>query len=249
MKLQGGMFYEKEIYAAGDIQSGDRNSFRALLGAGDIRLGDECDIVRWAHSDASIFVGRKNRLYGRISSESAIHLQRDTRFGRMHAPAIHFGESSCANATPSRQVKVLKEIPKPDRLVDQGAGRWLVAGSLEIPPESLHHGELVSKQNLTVGAASRIEGSLKSNGTLHLGNEVCVTGALVATGSLHIGRDCRIAGPIVSEGRIMIAAGSVIGDPAHPTTITAQEIHIEEGALVHGSVWARELGYVAPVRA
>jgi predicted acyltransferase (DUF342 family) len=248
LNLQGDMLYEKEVYAAGNIKSGDRNSFRALLSNGDITLGDACDVARWAHSDASISVGRKNRLYGRVSAEIRICLQRDTRFGRMYAPAIHFGESSRANSAPTPQAGALTEITKPDRLVDQGAERWLIAGSLEIPPASLHRGELVSTENLSVGATSRIEGSLKSNGMLQLGHEVCVTGAVVATGNVHVGRDCRISGPVVSENRIVIASGSVIGDPNHPTTITAQEIHIEEGALVHGSIWARELGYVAPVR-
>jgi cytoskeletal protein CcmA (bactofilin family) len=246
LKLQGDMFYEKEVYAAGDIQSGDRNSFRALLSSGDITLGDECDVARWAHSDASIFVGRKNRLYGRVSAEVRICLQRDTRFGRIYAPAIHFGEPSRAYSAPTPQAEALTEMAKPDRLVDQGADRWLIAGSLEIPPGSLHRGELESKENLVVGAGSRLEGSLKSNGMLQLGNEVCISGAVVATGNVHVGRDCRIAGPVVSENRIVIASGSVIGDPNRPTTITAQEIHIEEGALVHGSIWARELGYVAP---
>lgn len=248
LRLQGRMFYEKEVYAAGSLCSGHQSSFRALLAEGDIALGDECDVVRWMHSNGSISVGRKNRLYGRVSAETQIRLQRDTRFVRMFAPSIYFGEPSRESALPVPPAAALGEMAEPDRLVDRGAGRWLIAGSYEIPPGSQHHGALVTKENLVVGENARIDGALKSTGTLRIKDGTCIEGAVVATGNIQIGRGCRISGPVVSEGKVLIATGSVIGGADRPTTITAPEVRIEEGVLVHGAIWARELGYVVPVQ-
>jgi molybdopterin-binding protein len=246
LQLGHEMLFEKEVYAAGAIGGGDRNAFRAILAGGPIAMGEHCAIARWAHSDADITLGSYAKLYGRISAGSAIALRQHSRFGRMQAPLIRFGAS-----LPSSAPRALARTPLavPPAILDQTAERWLVGGSLNVPPASFHHTSLVTRKHLTIGAGSHIAAGIKSNGDLRLEGDLRIDGAVVCSGTLYIGPGCIIKGPVVCEKTVTIAAGTVIGSLALPTTVTAPEMRIEEGVLAHGSVWAREIGFVAPPRA
>lgn len=247
LTLPGGFFFEKEIYAFGRIMCGSRSSYRVLLAEDVIELAGDCDVVRWAHSNTCISVGQMSRLYGRISADQEIRLERDTRFVRMFAPKIHFGPSISVHRPDVAPPDLARTpFPAPDSLLDSTSERWLIEGMLNVPAASFHAGNLVVENNLSIAEGTLIQGDLKSGADLRLGANVQVLGAIVADGNIHIGPGCRIAGPIISEGRITIEAESCIGTQDQPTTIAAHEIHIEEGVLAHGSVWARELGYVAP---
>ena len=245
--LGDGMFYEKELYAGADLGGGNGNSFRAILARGDIRLGDDCAILRWAHSDASLALGMRARLYGRVSAEREISLQRGSRFGRMWAPLIRFGAAPSGSAT-ELALRARHALVLPDDILDQSELRWLVSGSLKVPADASHAGDLVSRKHVSVGDHACLHGNIKSNGDMVIGNDVHIDGALVATGKLQIGRGCLIKGPIVCDGQVIIGSGTVIGRAGLPTTVTASEIRVEEGVLAHGTVWAREVGLVAAPR-
>lgn len=243
LQLGEDMFFEKEVYATEELSGGNNNSFRAILAQGGIRLGDDCAVMRWAHSDGAIALGQRARLYGRVSADGVITLQKLSRFGRMHAPLIRFG-SSVPAAPPSAPVRT--PLALPEDIIDQTPERWLVAGSLDVPAASSHPGSLVARAHMTVGDFAHIGAGIKSNGNLRIGANVRIDGPVVAAGTLHIGPGCTIKGPIVCEKSVTIATGSVIGQPGRETTVTAAEVRIEEGVLAYGSVWAREVGFVAP---
>lgn len=245
LRISDGMFFEKEIYASDEISSGNKNAFRAILADGDIRLGDNCDIIRWAHSNGNISLGSHARLYGRVSAEGEIHLQQQSRFGRMYAGVIRFGRSEQKDVQDESTAPHLNEFPMPKNIIDQAQDRWLMAGSVEIPAATFHRGSLVAQKDLTLGSRSFIEGGIKSRGDLRLEANSRVDGAVVSTGNMYIGPGCIIKGPVVCEQMIVIEAGTIIGAPDHPTTITAAEIRVEESVIAYGSVWARELGFVS----
>ena len=48
----------------------------------------------------------------------------------------------------------------------------------------------------------------------------------------------------MSESDILIGTHAVIGLPDALTTITARNIIVEEGVIVHGAIWAHEIGMV-----
>lgn len=248
LRLSDGMFFEKEIYASDEISCGNKNAFRAILAEGDIRLGDDCDIIRWAHSNGNISLGSRARLYGRISADGEIQLQQQSRFGRMYARVIRFGQSEQKEAQDESASAHLQPFPMPEKTLDQAPDRWLIAGSIDIPAATFHRGSLVAQKNLTLGSHSLIEGGLKSKGDLRLEANTRIDGAVVSTGNMYIGPGCTIKGPVVCEQMIVIEAGTVIGAPDHPTTITAAEIRVEESVIAYGSVWARELGFISQKR-
>lgn len=245
LELGQGMLYEKEVFAAGAIRTGNGNSFRALLARGDITLGEQCDVLRWAHSDASFTAQRRARLFGRVSANQQLLLHGETRFGRMHAPTIRFGEAGPA-PQPQPQPLTRSVLERPARLLDDAAGRWLAGGDLALPDASFHQGSLVARGGMIVGAHSLVEGSIKCHGDLHVQDGVRIDGAVVCGGNMTVGAGCVISGPLVCEKTIEIGPGTVLGSVAVETTVTAVEIRVHEGAVAHGTVWARELGYVIP---
>lgn len=247
LQLGGGTLYEKEVYARADIRCGDGNSFRALLAGGDIVLGAACDVLRWAHSDHRLVAGARSRLFGRVSAERELVLHGDTRFGRMHAPTIRFGDTAPAGTVPA-PVAAWQHTPlqRPDHLLDDAAGRWLLGGDWALPERAHHAGSLVARGSMAVGAQAWVEGSIKCHGDMVVQAGARIDGALVCSGNMTIGAGCVIGGPLVCEQTIAIEAGTVLGSLAVETTATANEIRVREGAVVHGTVWARELGYVAP---
>ncbi|SFF51999.1 Polymer-forming protein [Duganella sp. CF458] len=245
LELGQGLLYEKEVFAAGAIRTGNGNSFRALLARGDIVLGEQCDVLRWAHSDTRLTAGRRARLFGRVSANQELVLHGETRFGRMHAPTIRFGAALPA-PLPQPQPASRKALERPAALLDDAAGRWLAGGDLDVPEACLHHGNLVARGSMTLGMHAMIEGSIKCHGDLHVAAGARIDGALVCSGNMFIGPGCTIRGPLVCEKSIEIDAGTVLGSDSAETTVTAVEIRVREGAVAHGTVWARELGYVVP---
>jgi cytoskeletal protein CcmA (bactofilin family) len=243
LQLADDLFFEKEVYAAAGLAGGARNSFRAILADADIRLGSHCTVLRWAHSACSISLGSHARIYGRLSADAGIQLQHETRFGRMNAPVIRFGT---APAQPAPAVPALAPLALPDDVLDVTPQRWLMRNSFTVPAASRHAGSLVTLADLLVGHGSEIAGSIKSGGDLRLEGNARIDGAVVCGGDMHIGPDCLIKGPVVCEGTVTIETGSVIGSAAAQTTVTAEQIRVQEGVLAHGTVWARELGYLGP---
>jgi predicted acyltransferase (DUF342 family) len=244
LQLPEGMFFETEIYAAQGVASGSWVVLRAILSDGDIRLGQGCDVMRWVHAAGRVEFGSRSRLYGRISSEREIRLSRQSLFGRMNAPTICFGEVAAADSAGWAPMARLRHLSAPKGLVSEAAGRWLILGDCNIPDQTFHRGNLVVGGKLIVGIGAFIQGSVKSKGNLRLKGDLRIDGSVVGARSVRIGPGSIIAGPVVGEREIVIQTGSVIGSPHKPTTITAPLIRIEEGAIVHGTVWARDEGYV-----
>jgi predicted acyltransferase (DUF342 family) len=161
----------------------------------------------------------------------------------LHAPKILFGVALPGVTALEEFARIPYEPARDSRLAMQ-PGLWRIAQSVDVPPLSVCESALVVQGHARVGAQSWLRLSLKSNGDIRLDKHCQVDDAVVAAGNIDIGPDCRIKGPIISEMRVVLRRGSTVGSPASPTTISAPHIEIEEGAVVFGSVWAREQGEV-----
>ena len=71
-------------------------------------------------------------------------------------------------------------------------------------------------------------------------------GAITCEKRLYVFQDAKVAGPLISENDILIGANAVIGKPDAQTTISARNIIVEDGVVMHGAVWAHEVGMVKP---
>ncbi|QEL63624.1 hypothetical protein OTERR_01480 [Oryzomicrobium terrae] len=244
LTLPGERIYSGEIFAQGAIHGGPGLVLRAALAKGDIDLAAESYVMRWIHAEGEAVVGVRSRLYGRASAVRRLAVGPGSQFGRIFAPRIEFTPV----APPARPARlVLQRRPAlalPSRVQANDVGRWLVRGDLAVQPQCWHRGHLIAAAGLQVGEGAFVAGSVKGNRDVTLAAGSCVLGSVVAAGSVFLAQDSRALGPIVAEDVVEIGPGCVVGTPEHPTTITAPHIRVAPGALVHGSVWAREGGEV-----
>ncbi len=236
--LPENLAFTQDVYAGSLFYGGRRNSFRALLGEDDIYLAEESCVLRWIHAEGKIVVGQLSRLFGRVSSEKAIYLSPGCSFERMHAPAIFTsmgGELDPASDTPSAR-------PTAEKI--RKLGRSRINGDLHLGSGEMLLGNIIVTGSIHVDERTRIFGSAKGNGDIHLREQAEVQGSLVSTRTIHIASNCSVKGPLLAENEIIIGAGTQIGTPGSPTTVSAPRIRISRDCVIHGTLWARVEGRV-----
>jgi cytoskeletal protein CcmA (bactofilin family) len=247
LKLPAETMYLPEVYAAGSVHGGERNIYRAVLAEEDIQLGSESMSLRWLHAARAILARAGSVLFGRASADEFIRLESGCRFERLHAPRIEFcfeaEAGEFAGGKTYRESDVLKprDLPNP---VEVKAGRWLVDGNVDIPKGKILEADLVATGSIRIQPGTHVVGGVKSNKNMHLEKGVEVDGSLVSARNIHIDKECRICGPILAEKSISIGEGTVLGTAARPTTVSAENITVEPGAVAHGTVWAHRNGRI-----
>ncbi len=229
LHVPDGLIFEREMYGRSDVAGGHGNQYRALLAEGELSLGENSVVLRWAHA-RRIIAGAGSALFGRITAMELIELHGPTTFMRLNAPLIRFGTASGSN------IPLAPDKTKFSRRVINGNYRTQV-------------GEQVSDSVVVNGFASIskdtvITGSLKGVTGVRVESGAVVNGSLVSGNDAEILGPCHIVGPVIVEGEVFIGRGAVIGSPDMPTTVTAAVIRVQPGACVHGSVSAKERGWV-----
>jgi len=243
LSLPGAMSYLNELYANGTISGADDNVYRAMLAGMDIELGANSILLRWMHATGEVRVANGCVLYGRVSAEQRIVLASLVQFQRLNAPLILFGKPlPPAKTGPERREIDPQDLPVK---VEVGAGRWLVEDDLALPDNSCVHANLVVTGRLRLGNNCEIFGSIKSHQSLHINPGCAVHGSVVSMEDIRIGSDSSLKGPLISEAQVHLAANCRIGSTDLPTTVSAEEIHIQADCVAHGTVWARFAGSVS----
>ena len=232
LHLGSGINFSKDIYAKGNFVGGENNRYRAILGDQDIHLRSSSTVMRWVHAVGRVVADEDCTLYGRISSAAGARLSAGCSFLRVNAPRIEIGDS--AN---------LKD-PSSSRPASQITQRLLHDGDFEIAPGETFHGNLVVRGGLRIGAGAGVCGSVKCDREMVIDDGATVLGSVISRNLVRIGSRCMIHGPVISERAVMVQSGTRLGSEEIPTTVSAPQIEIEEGVLVFGTLWARELGQV-----
>jgi len=229
--------FAKDIYAGGRFIGGTKNKYRAILGEKDVHLSAASSVMRWVHAVGEFRADPGCNLYGRISSDRRICLQRDCTFQRLNAPCVEIGQAMGTELLPLTNLDVASaEAQSPPRLLHDG--------NFEIPAGEIFRGNLVVRGKLRIGQGSRVYGSVKSDGDMLLDPGARVEGSLISASQMQIGSNCAIHGPVIAERLMLIAAGTRCGTSEIPTTVSAPWIEVEEGVVVFGTLWAREQGQV-----
>jgi len=228
--------FSKDIYVAGRFLGGTKNRYRAILGEKEVYLGAESRVMRWVHAVGEFSAGRACQLHGRVSSDCSIQLNRDCTFQRLNAPRIEFGR----DVTPEMELANQRD----GRKALGNAQRLLHDGDFEIAPGDVFHGNLVVRGTLRIGSGARVWGDVKGDRGVMVESGARLEGSLISSTTMHIGKNCAIHGPIIAEKLFTLASGSRCGTAENPTTVSAPWIQVEEGAVVFGTLWAREDGKV-----
>lgn len=235
LRLPPYWLFKGDLYCEGVVYGSEGSIYRAILAGGDIRLAESSTVLRWLHTDGSLFLAPGCTLYGRASAEDRIVLATNARFHRLHAPIIMVGDEGGG----SQDEPAASPAPPGPR------SRWLVRGDVELPPGTCYDGDVVASGNIWIGAGTRITGSVKSNRHLRVERGCILQGAVVAAEDLRLGPDCRVKGPAVAEATLEVQTGSVIGSKSKLTSVTAPHIAVAPGVAIHGTLWARESGRTA----
>lgn len=228
--------FDQEILAERPMGTGINSRLRGVLAKSHLVIRRDSVLLRWAHGK-SVGIEDGCLLLGRISADDKIVLRKGTRFARLNAPAIFFGDARGVDDA------VLPSVVAADQVL-ANEGRQVHGGDAELAEKSITRGDLVVRGDLRIGRGAIVTGSVKSQGKMILAPDVTVTGALVSEGRMTIGEGCRVGGPVVSERAICIGPEVLIGAAGHRATVTAPEIEIAEGSIVCGTVWARDQGRV-----
>lgn len=239
-----------EIYVDGSVSVGEETVIRAILVEKDIDLGPESTLLRWLHGGRSLNARSGCVLFGRVSADDHIRIASNCRFERLNAPRIDFyhevGKATTSvTGTQGRRGKqsLLRRSDVSNR-IEITAGRWLVFGDLEIPEGKIVEDDLVVTGRLEVAEGVRVSASLKSRKEMRFERGVEVAGNVVSERDITIGEDCRIRGLVLSERTITIHHGTWVGTKKHPTTVSGDNVFIEPGVRMHGTVWAHVEGRV-----
>lgn len=230
------------LYVDGSVRVGPESSFTAVYAAEDIALGAGSEVSDWAHARGVLSAGRDSGLQRRASAGSAIRLAAGGRFERLHAPEVSFGEPAKVAAPPtSKKAGQLADLPG---VLRQTASLYMVRGDCVLEEGRTYEGSLIVTGFLSLGAGATLVGDVKARAGLALGEGAQIHGAVTSERRVHLARHAYVRGPIVSETDILLEAGTRVGEPEHPTTVSGRDIVVDEGVTVHGSIWAHELGMV-----
>jgi predicted acyltransferase (DUF342 family) len=242
------------LYVEGNLRAGAGSAFSALYATGAIVLGPESEIHDWAHADGPLRMGRNAAALRRISSGTSVELGDEAWFERMQAPTLIFGRpredapSAAAPApAPARVQQVAASYADLPNAVMQTPHLYLVRGDCVLGARRIYTGSLVVTGRLIIGPATTVVGDIKARLDLSMGEGAHVQGAITCEQRAYLFDGVRILGPLVSENDVLIGTGAVIGLPQSPTTVSARNIIVQAGAVVHGTIWAHEIGMVKPL--
>ncbi|HVZ17481.1 MAG TPA: hypothetical protein VG897_10220 [Terriglobales bacterium] len=229
--------FTHELYVKGNLQLANDSLLRAVLVEGDTELGERTTVARWIHCDGNIEAGPDARLYGRTSAKASVTLCRGCSFERVGAAEIHTGVAS----SPRHETSPLCQGRS---LADVRLGRVRSNGDFYLRDSDAFQGHIVAAGKVAVGDNVLVIGSVKARADFEIGSGTDVEGTVVSRGRMKIGEHCYLKGPVISEGELVIGTGTQIGTPGCPTTVSASRIRIAPGALICGTLWARDAGEV-----
>jgi len=232
------------LFIDGDIHLHDGDRLAALFAQGSILMESGSEIYGWAHAEKGVVLGPSCSVRRRLSSMTSIELGVDSSFERVHAPTVSFG-----GGTPRLSLPV--PVPQKERFFKDVPNAILrttilcrVTGDCVLPAHAIYRGSLVVTGCLFVGAGTTIIGDIKARMGIVIEAGAQILGSVVSERRIQILQSAEISGPLISESIIHLNEHSIIGSLEFPTTVTAKNIVAEAGAIVHGTVWARELGIV-----
>lgn len=235
------------LYVDGSVQAGAGSTFSALYATGSIELEPRSEICDWGHADGVLILNHGSVALRRISSATAVELGNETWFERVQAPTVHFGLGKNRAVFPWPVVKAEASFMDLPGVVQQTPALFLVRGDCTLTPGSIYRGSLIVTGFLVVGQGTIVMGDVKARDGITVAKNAEVQGALTCEKRVYLFNASRVFGPLISEGDLLIGASAVVGRPDAQTTVSARNIIAEDGVLVHGAVWAHEIGMVKAV--
>jgi cytoskeletal protein CcmA (bactofilin family) len=239
-----GIVCTQALFVAGSIECGEANHFSGLYVQGNMRLGARSEIVNWAHADQAMHLESGCIALRRISSSTSIEMDTDCCFERMQAPVVRMGVNTTSHMSPQEQHLTAAKYSDINGAITQTDNLTLIRGDCTLPAGRRFVGSLIVTGRLQIGDGTEIVGNVKARTGVVVGAHAKIEGSLISEQQIQILEHAAILGPVISETVILMGTHCRLGRPLQPTTVSAENILAEAGAIAHGTVWARDLGVV-----
>jgi cytoskeletal protein CcmA (bactofilin family) len=214
-------------------------------GALPISTGGEDDIEKsteWVDADGAVRLAANSVAFSRISSGTVIVVNEGARFERLNAPSIEFGSKNSHHTTSGEPEKLTASLSDIPNVRKQTPSLYFIQGDCELAAETTYHGSLIVTGRLTIGARTTVIGDIKARKDLRMMDGARVQGAVTCNKNIELFSNASLLGPLLSERDIVLGLNTVIGLLEAPTTVSGKNILVAEGVIVHGSIWAHDIG-------
>ncbi len=213
---------DKEVYAKGNADIGEKNALRAVLADNSIYVGKDTRISRWLDANGEITIEDGCNIAVSATCLKRLSLGKDCHFKRLYGFPI---TTSFAELAAPAKVE--------DVVVEKVVGRNING----IPTGSYVKGSLIGKDQLFVGSNSLVAGNIKSHGTVTLEERVTILGSMFVEGDVYIGDHCFVRGTIFSQGAVVIGENVVVGEPDKIRSVVAMKnITLNQGVRIYGYI-------------
>jgi cytoskeletal protein CcmA (bactofilin family) len=214
-------------------------------GALPISVADEDDIeesTQWAHADGAVQLAANSAAFSRTSSSTIIVVNEGARFERLNAPSIEFGSKNSPFITSTDVEQLTASLGDIANVKKQTPSLYFVRGDCELAANTTYHGSLIVTGRLTIGARTTVIGDIKARKDLRVMDGAKLQGAVICNKNIEVFSNASLLGPLLSERDIVLGSNAVVGLPDAPTTVSAKNILVAEGVIVHGSIFAHDVG-------
>lgn len=233
----------KEVYCKGDIATGAGVILRSALAEGELRLGEDSSVLRWAGA-RDVRAAPGCSLFGRLVAEDTMRIEGPISFQRIQAAAIRLGDDWQMEPPPPPGGEVdISRLPH-TLFYNAAMRRAVVNGDFVLPERSVLRGNLVVRGQLKIGHGCRVDGSVKAGGSVRIGRGAVINGSVISDQSVIALGGCRIFGPVVADRLVSIGPCSVLGAPDAPISVSSRFVLLKLPLVTHGTVWARARGKV-----
>lgn len=184
-----------------------------------------------------------------IRSDRVVALARHACFRGIEAPVIVFGRNRDAPPPPAGRTVPLHDHPLTPHPPLPGAqpwgdGGWRVEGDCALQGHRHWLGSLVVTGVLSVGAGAWVQGNVKAHRGIVIGMGAVMDGSVISDQGIRVFSDAVIGGPVLAESLLQLGAGVQLGSVRAPTSVSACDMLVDDGVVVHGSVQAAQAGLV-----
>lgn len=218
-----------ELYAQHAATVAPGATIRSLACDGDVFIGDDCNVLRWADAEGDVSCGERCELGQSVSAAGVLCVRQGSLFHRLWGLPI----TTIASVSPLRSPRSIDDV--------------VVFGErgLSLPPGCALERDLVVRGELRVGAGSTIRGNIKAHGAVVVERGSKIEGNVVARQSVTIAEEVAIEGSVFSEGDVTVGSHTRIGDRgAFKTLYSLGQVSFGDDVTVFGWVVAERGGRI-----
>lgn len=201
-----------------------------------VEYGPDADIAHPLSAE-NIHVKRGTHLRSVASAKRLLYMEEGCSFSWLDAPCICFGHGVWRIAPWNARRATLKLFsPYSGERFERFEGDQIIEAGKVVTGDRLVTGDL------TVGEGCTLVGSVKVYGHVQLGARSSIKGSVFAEKSVLLGVQCFVSGVVSANDLVQLGVDSVIGTMEQLSSVSARRVQAAPGAVVHGSVRARETG-------